>query len=148
MPAYLYKHPEEDQYVEVIQGMNDKHEFFDHNGLEWKRVFTVPQAIISAGSEVDPFNQKQQVEKTGQMKGTMGDLYDFSREMSERRAEKLGYEDPVRRKFLNDYHKRTGSKHLDDIPKKIETKHATIDLSKPFELPKGGAYDLPTTVEK
>ena len=145
MPQYLYKHPEKDQYIEVTQRMLEKHEFIDTDGVEWKRVFTVPQAVVSAGSEVDPFDIKSHVAKTGQMKGTMGDLFDFAREQSERRADRLGHEDPLKRKFLNDYHKRTGSKHLDDLPKKIETKHATIDLTKPMELPKGGAYSLPTT---
>ena len=147
MPQYIYKHPTEEKYVEVVQHMLDKHEFFDTDGLEWKRVFTVPQAIVSAGSEVDPFDTRKHVEKTGNMKGSMGDLFDFAKEMSERRAHKLGHEDPVKRKFLDDYAKKTGTKHLDDLPKKIETKDAVIDLTKPMELPKGGVYDMPVVTE-
>ena len=40
----------------------------------------------------EPYNmsQKEFVEKTGKKKGTMGDLYDRSQELSEKRKQKLG----------------------------------------------------------
>jgi predicted nucleic acid-binding Zn ribbon protein len=38
MPIYLYQNPETDEVLEVLQGMNDKHEYFDEQGIEWKRV--------------------------------------------------------------------------------------------------------------
>ena len=25
MPIYVYKHPEKEEYIEVLQGMNDEH---------------------------------------------------------------------------------------------------------------------------
>lgn len=134
MPLYLYKHPSEEKYVEVVQGMNDKHEFFDSDGVEWERRWTVPYASVS--SQIDPFDRRKQIEKTGNMKGTVGDLWDFSREMSEMREDKLGHEDPVKRKYFDDYEKRNKVKHTKDRPTKIETKHATIDLSNPLKTPK------------
>ncbi len=128
MPQYLYKHPTEEKYVEVIQRMTEKHVFFDVDGLEWARVFTIPQAIISSTSEMDPFKISDHVRKTGNMKGTIGDLWDIGREMSERREDKLGHEDPVKRKYFDDYKKKNGCKHYHDTVKKIETKHATIEF--------------------
>ena len=147
MPQYIYQKGEEEVYVEVIQSMNEEHRFFDSDGLEWRRVFTVPHAVVSSGNEIDPFNIRKCVEKTGDMKGSVGDLWDFSGEMSERRAEKLGHEDPVKRKYFDDYQKKNDCKHFHDAPRKIETEHATIDLSNPLKELSGGAFDLSVSEE-
>ena len=40
MPSYIYKHPEEEKYIEVIQSMNEEHIYFDESGLQWQRVWT------------------------------------------------------------------------------------------------------------
>ena len=37
MPTYIYKHPDLDEYVEVIQRMNDEHIYYDEEGLQWIR---------------------------------------------------------------------------------------------------------------
>ena len=87
MPIYIYKHPEEDIYEEVVQGMNDPH-VFSKDGVEWKRVFIAPNASISTND--NPFSQNSFIEKTGKMKGTMGDMMSYSQELSEKRAEKSG----------------------------------------------------------
>ena len=42
MPTYVYKHPDKEEYVEVVQSMNEDHVYFDENKLEWKRVFINP----------------------------------------------------------------------------------------------------------
>lgn len=128
MPAYIYKHPTENKYVEVIQGMNDEHVFFDYEGLQWRRVFTVPQAVMSSVSSIDPFDRKSQIEKTGNIKGTVGDLWDISKEMSIKREDKLGCEDPVKREYFNEYKKQNGCKHWHDRKKKIETDKVIIKL--------------------
>jgi hypothetical protein len=63
------------------------------------------------------------------MSGKYGDLLDYSSELSDRRAALAGGEDPLKRKYFNDYKKKTnGKKHLKDMPKKIETKGATIEF--------------------
>ena len=46
MPIYVYKHPTEERYEEVVQGMNDPHTF-SKEGIEWQRVFLSPNAAIS-----------------------------------------------------------------------------------------------------
>jgi len=122
MPEYLYKNPETGEILSVIQGMNDKHEFIDNNGLKWNRVLTAPTMSIDSQS-IDPFSEKQFIDKTGNMKGTYGDMVDYSKEMSQMREEKLGKEDPLKRKTFDKYKKERGIAHPNDRPKSksIET---------------------------
>ena len=39
MPEYLFRNPETDEYVSVIQGVNENHSYSE-NGVEFERVFT------------------------------------------------------------------------------------------------------------
>lgn len=127
MPQYLFCHPEDDsQVVEVFFHMNDKKFYIDENGLEWRRVFTVPQACID--SDFDPRNRDEFIRR-GAKYSTLGDLMDKSRELSEKRAEKDGF-DKTKRKFFDEYSRaRNGKKHPDDLLKKIDSKHVTVDLT-------------------
>lgn len=126
MPLYLYQNPETEEIIEVLQGMNDKHEYFDTEGLEWKRVFTVPTASID--TKIDPFSARDFVNKTGTKKGTVGDMMDLSADLSRAREEKTGSEDPVKRKVFQDYEKKVGKKHLMDKKKVIETSKVKVEL--------------------
>ena len=126
MPIYIFKHPETEEYKEVIQTMNEEHIYIDEFGLEWKRVFTIPNATID--TKDDAWNHNRFVEKTGKMKGTVGDMLDYSSELSAKRAESNGGEDPVKRKAFDDYEKQVGKKHMSDKKKTIETSKVRIDL--------------------
>jgi hypothetical protein len=109
MPLYTYEHPETEETIDVIQGMNDEHIYIDKDGVHWKRVFYIPEANID--SQIDPFSNQSFKEKTSNQKGTYGDMIDQSREMSQRRKDKLGY-DPVQQKYFKEYSdKRNGIKH-------------------------------------
>jgi hypothetical protein len=109
MPLYTYEHPETEEVIDVIQGMNDEHVYVDEKGVEWKRVFYSPEASID--SKVDPFDNNSFISKTGNQKGTYGDVIDQSKEMSQRRKDKLGF-DPVQQKYFKEYSKkRRGLKH-------------------------------------
>lgn len=113
MPMKEYKH---------YKGTNDNEDF-------WERVYDIPQVNIGNSKVVDPFDSKAFVNKTGGMSGTYGDLLDYSAELSQKRAEKAGGEDPIKRKYFDEYSKKTGGKkHIKDRPKKIETKNATIEF--------------------
>tara|TARA_R110000765_G_scaffold424291_1_gene534818 strand:+ start:125 stop:505 length:381 start_codon:yes stop_codon:yes gene_type:complete len=125
MPIYVYKHPTEERYEEVVQGMDDSHTFSEE-GVEWKRVFLSPNTAIS--NNPDPFNGNSFLEKTANMKGTVGDMMDYSAELSEKRAERVGGEDPLKKKYFNEYKKLVGKKHFDDRPKSFENKDIKIDL--------------------
>ena len=102
MPIYVYKHPDKEEYVEVLQGMNDEH-VYEQDGLAWERVFLAPNASID--SDADPFNSRQFLENTAAKKGTVGNMLDYSKELSETRAQKNGGVDPVKEKYYKNYSK-------------------------------------------
>lgn len=113
--------------------MSDYKPYKGENGHdeEWQRVYDPPQVNIGnyVAKNVDPWDNKQFVERTGKMKGTYGDLHDYSAQMSEKRAkESLTGEDPVKRKHFDKYEKKVGKKHVADKPKVIETKNVKIEL--------------------
>ena len=126
MPIYVYKHPYREEYREVFQGMNDEH-VYEEEDVEWKRVFLSPNASID--NSIDPFNKQQFMDATYNKKGTVGDMMDLSKEMSEKRAEKSGGKDPVKEKFYNKYAKeRKGSQHPERIKERgYESKNIKID---------------------
>lgn len=127
MPTYVFEHPRTGESVEVVLGANDKHEFFDENGLEWNRVWTAPN--VGYMTKIDPFNERQYLDKTGASKGSMGDLIDRSKELSEKRAQKVGGEDPIKRKYLDNYSKsRKGTKHLSDKKGSVSKGGITVSL--------------------
>jgi predicted nucleic acid-binding Zn ribbon protein len=126
MPLYLYQNTETEEVIEVLQGMNDKHEYFDAEGKEWKRVFTVPTASID--TKINPFSSNDFVNKTSNKKGTVGDMMDLSSELSQKRADQTGSEDPVKRKLFTDYEKKVGKKHLMDKKTSFETAKVKVEL--------------------
>ncbi len=77
-------------------------------GVKWRRVFTRPQASID--THVDPFSSRDFIKATAK-KGNVGDLFDRSKELSLKRAEKEG-SDPLRQAHFDAYSKRRhGKKH-------------------------------------
>lgn len=129
-PIYIYKHPENEKHIEVFQTMMEDHVYVDSDGLEWKRVFTIPNASID--SQIDPYSSKEFVQKTENKKGTIGDMMDYSKEMSEVRSEKNGGIDPVKEKYFKDYSaKRNGEKHFDEIKSKgHKSDNVQVDFGK------------------
>lgn len=127
MPQYIFCNPsDESEFVEVFFHMNDKKFFIDENGVEWRRVFTVPQACID--SDFDPRN-KEEFMRRGAKYSTVGDLIDKSRELSEKRESKEGY-DATKQAFFDQYAKdRNGKPHPASKPKKIENSRVVIDLN-------------------
>ena len=131
MPIYIYEHIETGEIAEVVQSMNEERIYNGKNGDEkgkWQRIFTAPN--VQSDTRIDPFSEKQFSEKIGKSKGKLRDVIERSAELSEKRAEKLGGEDPVKRKHFADYEKKTGAKHLQDAPKSFENKHFKVDFSK------------------
>lgn len=105
MGMYIYESPE-GEVKEVFQKMDELHVYAE-NGVEWKRVFVNPTASVD--TKIDPFSSKDFTEKTGKKKGTMGNLFDASKEASMKREEVMG-KDPVKEKFLKDYSDKRGGK--------------------------------------
>ena len=52
MPIYQFINPSTLESVEVVQSMRDDHVYIDKDGLEWERVWEVPNAQID--SQINP----------------------------------------------------------------------------------------------
>lgn len=129
--VYQFRNTKTGKIKDVVMPMKDYKPYRGENGNEdfWERVYDLPQVNIGNARVVDPFDNKAFVNKTGNMQGKYGDLLDYSSELSERRAALNGGEDPVKRKYFDEYKKKTnGKKHVKDRPKKIETKNAKIEF--------------------
>ena len=126
MPIYVYKHPDEEEFREVLQGMNDEH-VYEEEDVEWKRVFLSPNASID--NSIDPFNNQQFIDATYKKNGTVGNMMDLSAELSSKRAEKAGGIDPVKEKFYSNYAKERGeAEHPNRIKEKgFENKNVKVD---------------------
>ncbi len=113
MPIYTFEHPKTGEKKEVIMSMNDEHVFIDESGTQWNRVFSFNVSVKSG--PLDPWSSKDYLKRTGEMKGTVGDMWDLSKEMSIARAKDNGGVDPVKQKYEEEYSKkRKGFK----LPKK------------------------------
>lgn len=101
MPIYIYQNPKNKKIIEIIQSIHDNHEYIDKDGLKWNRIFTAPQ-LNTDGTLKGDCSESQFSEYTKKQKGTIGDLWDRSKELSEKR-EKIYGKDPVKTKFLKDW---------------------------------------------
>lgn len=111
MPLYLYENKETGEVLEVLQGMNDTHEYQGKDGSEkglWRRVYVNP--TLSFDTKVDAFDSKSFVNSTVNKNDTYGDLQNRAAEASEIRASKNGGKDPVKEKYYADYNKKTNGK--------------------------------------
>ncbi len=105
--VYQYIHPDTQETIDVVQEVNDTHEYVDYLGVKWDRVFSSNMAV---GLKIDPFSKNQFLDKT-RGGGTMGDLLDRAAELSAMRAEKRDGIDPVKEKADEEYSKaRKGRK--------------------------------------
>ena len=109
MPEYLFENPDTGEVISITQGIDEEHSYSEKGRL-FNRVFTVPNASVDGS--IDPFSAQQFTEKTKNMKGSMGDIWDYSSELSERRKKDNNGEDPVRKKAEKNYSKkRKGMKY-------------------------------------
>jgi hypothetical protein len=108
MPLYIYQNPKTKEFIEVLQSMNEEHIHIDEHGLKWERIFTKPQA--SMDTQLNLHNSKEFVRKTKNKNYSLGQLWDKSAELSEKRGGNSG-QDEVRRNAELKYEKRTGKKH-------------------------------------
>ena len=115
MPIYTYKNPKTGKTVEVIQSMLEKHEFTDSSGVLHERVFEASN--LSKDQSIDAFNPKDFADKTRQKNYKLGEMWDISKELGERRKIATG-KDEIKEKHLikkyenraNNIKKNTGKK--------------------------------------
>ena len=126
MPLYTYENPKTGETIDILQTMSEKHQYIDQEGLEWKRVFQVPNASVD--SQIDPYSKTSFLDATKNKKGTYGDLVDKSAELSEKRAKDHGGKDPVKESFYKDYKTKTGKDHFGlQTKKSYESKNVKVD---------------------
>jgi len=111
MPIYEYQHPDTGETIEVVQKMNDFHIYIDYQGTEWQRVWASPNAGIDC--KLDG-SMESFMKYTENKKGTMGDIWDASRESSELREKKEGRDKVKKRHFKKYSEQRRGMKHESD----------------------------------
>ena len=121
--VYRYCNPQnENEFEDVVQGVNDEHVYFK-DGVKWDRIFFSPQAII--GNDVDPFSKRQFLEKTANP-DTYGSLLDRSTELSQKRAKMNGGIDPIKVKYEKEYSKQRRGRKL--VNKIGSTLNKTFDI--------------------
>ena len=109
MPEYIYEHPETGEQITVWQSIHEEH-VYQVDDVIYNRVYTIPQASID--TKVDPYSAKDFREKVKVQ--NVGDMWDRSKGLSEKRKEKEG-RDPVQQQYFKDYSKkRKGVKHPKD----------------------------------
>lgn len=118
MALYSYQHPVTKEIKEIVQCMNDDHQFVDEKGVKWERLWTKPTA--AQNTQFDPFDSKDFISKTHGKVGTLGNLMDKSLELSQKRQAIAGF-DKVKEQWFNRYSKiRRGKLHEDDPRRKRE----------------------------
>lgn len=128
MASYLYKNPKTGEIIEVIQNMNDVHEY-EENGVKFKRVFTKPGAAFDTIA-IDPFSAKD-FNRVTNKNGLVSDLWERSAELSEKRKDKEG-RDNIKEKFYDDYKSRKKREHpsrkREKALKKLNDAGISVDL--------------------
>jgi hypothetical protein len=123
MPLYLYENKETEEVVEVLQGMNEVHEYQGECGTQkdlWRRVYVNPG--LSSDTKMDAFDSKSFVKSTVNKNDTYGDLQNRAAEASAIRAQKNGGRDPVKEKYYDNYKNKTNGKlHPNQQKEKFKT---------------------------
>ena len=119
MPIYLFENPKTGEIKEVVQKMNEDH-IYSEDGVEWKRIFTIPNASIDV-MDSDPYSKDAFMKKTNRNM-TVGDMWDISQEMSEKRIQKDG-KDYIKENSIKKYEKKTKKDHPLKEGNVFKTKH-------------------------
>jgi len=107
MPIYRYKHPNKENFVEVIQSMTEPHEYVDKDGKKWERIYQNPNVGIS--TQID--GSKESFMNATNKKCSLGDMWEASEISSEKRAKSQG-KDSVKEAFHKTYSDKTKGKKI------------------------------------
>lgn len=135
MPNYPYISQSTGEERDFFYRMKDvpaSNVLIEADGQKWKRQMVASQLAVAGLKPIDPHSPKQFVEKTGAMKGTVGDMWDLSKELSEKRAAKDGT-DKVKETYYKNYSKnRRGTPHMKQLAEKqaAATKAANEKMAK------------------
>lgn len=138
MPLYNFTNIVTQEVKDFLYSMKEAPKvgsIIEAEGGKWKRNITTSQIATAGISPLDPYSAKDFATKTGNMKGNVGNMWDLSKELSERRAAKEGA-DPVKQAYYKDYSKKhKGRKHIsekkeghDAAIKELNTKLKKFDV--------------------
>lgn len=107
MPVYLFHCNSCSKDFEAVFSMNEEKKAScpECKSKNCNRTFTVPRASVD--TKINAFDIKAMTEKSGKMRGNIGNLWDMAAEASEKRG---GDNDPIRKKALESYAKRRKGK--------------------------------------
>ena len=108
MPSYIFKNPKTNELKEVILTMNESHIYIGKDGTKWDREFTTPQAAFN--TQINPTDSHSFIEKTKGKNYSVGQMWDISAELSEKREGASG-QDEMRIKAETAYKDKTGKTH-------------------------------------
>ena len=130
MPIYLFEHPQTSERKEIVLGVKEDKKYIDSDGVAWVRVFTIPYSSID--TKINPNSAKDFLDKTRNKSGKLGDIFEKSKELSEKR-EKAGGKDPIKEQYYQNWAAKRGGKLHPDLRKKkaveIAQKSNFIDLT-------------------
>lgn len=110
MPIYTYEHPKTKKLIDIQQSMSEEHVFIDENGLKWNRVFYPTHFAFD--TKLDPHDPRAFVKKT-EKGGTLGDIMDLSKEMSERRGGDKS--DEIKMNYSKEKQRKLNQKRLENL---------------------------------
>jgi hypothetical protein len=90
--------------------MSDKHVYVDDEGISWNRIFY--PVSFAFDTKLDPHDAKAFVKKT-EKGGTLGDIMDLSKEMSERRGGEKN--DEVKVKHTQEKEKKLNNRRIENL---------------------------------
>ena len=112
MPVYIFQNPKTKKYKEVFLAL-DAEKVHHENGIKWQRIFLAPN--VSVDTQIDANSEQDFVEKTKRKNYNLGEMWDASKDLSEKREKERGV-DPVKEKSLKEYSKkRRGAKHTNRV---------------------------------
>ena len=107
MPIYLFQHPKTNEVREIVQRMSEEHIFVE-KGVKWERILCVPN--MSMDTQFSPNSREEFIKKTRGKKMSLGDMWDLSGELSEKRAGASGV-DEIKVKAETAYKNKTKKDH-------------------------------------
>ena len=125
MPLYLFEQIRTGELREVFFHMTDTKTYSGEDGKEeglWERRYYVPQ--MGVDTKFDEWDSKSFAEKSGKKIGTLGNLFDESQALSEKRTKSAGV-DPLKESHLKKWKERRrrkdGSlpKHSSEVARSI-----------------------------
>jgi len=112
MPVYIFQNPKTKEYKEVFLAL-DAEKVYHEDGEKWQRIFLPPN--VSVDTRINASSERDFVEKTKRKNYNLGEMWDTSKELSEKREKEQGV-DPVKEKSLKEYSKkRRGAKHTNRV---------------------------------